>query len=615
MRKVGKWSPAGLLIFLGYFLACAAGGLYDVPNEKTVLNTLRKEHPRLILLQEDIPRIKDLIHENAAAREIYTRLKEEADQILTQPTVEYKIIGPRLLSQSRRCLDRVYKLGLLYRLEGDRKYLKRALEELDAAAAFPDWNPSHFLDTAELAHAFAIAYDWLYHDITPEQRNKIRSALVEKGLKAYLKGFEEDRWWTRATHNWNQVCHGGIGIGALAVADELPDMAATVLSKALQQIPLALKGYAPDGGWNEGPGYWHYATRYTVYFFASLNTALGTDFGLSDYEGLDKAGLFRIHFQGPTGKSFNYADAHSAFRGTHEMYWLAQRYNQPVYAWHQWQDWKNPHALDLIWYSAKSEDPQAGGVPLNAFYRGIDVVFFRTAWNDPNAIFVGFKGGDNKANHSHLDLGGFVLDADGLRWAVDLGGDNYNLPNYFGKLRWTYYRLINKSHNTLVIDNENQDPQAAAPIIQFHSSPRRAFAIADLTQAYSLERVHRGIAMIDGKHILVQDEIEANTPVEILWGMLTPASIKIENRTVTLEQKEKRLQVRILSPSGARFDVVSANPPKPQRQQPHIQKLVVRLPQKEKTVRLAVLLTPYANADRPPLFYEKLKPLSQWTDQ
>ena len=182
-------------------------------------------------------------------------------------------------------------------------------------------------------------------------------------------------------------------------------------------MPDALAGYAPDGGWNEGPGYWHYATRYTVYFLSALETALGKDFGLSDSPGFSRAGHFRVYFTSPMGKIFNFADASGRLADAHEMFWLAKRFNEPVYAWHQLEYLKKPTALDLIWYQDGTNNPRKGAWPLDAYFTGIDVVFLRSAWDDPNATFIGFKGGDNKANHSHLDLGSFVMDAEGVRWA------------------------------------------------------------------------------------------------------------------------------------------------------------------------------------------------------
>ena len=82
-----------------------------------------------------------------------------------------------------------------------------------------------------------------------------------------------------------------------------------------------------------------------------------------------------------------------------------------------------------------------------------------------------------------------MLDADGVRWAIDLGPDNYNLPGYWSAAtvespRWRYYRLNNRSHNTLTPGNVLQSPDADAPIVAFASTPEQAFAIADLTPAY-----------------------------------------------------------------------------------------------------------------------------------
>ena len=93
------------------------------------------------------------------------------------------------------------------------------------AAAFPDWNPAHFLDTAEMTNALAVGYDWLFDFLSVEDRATIRKAIVDKGLKPGMAVYANKGWWTTATHNWSQVCNGGMTAGALAIADEEPELA------------------------------------------------------------------------------------------------------------------------------------------------------------------------------------------------------------------------------------------------------------------------------------------------------------------------------------------------------------------------------------------------------
>jgi len=581
-----------------------------------MLNTLRKEHPRLIVLNSDLPGIKKLININPDANSIYSKLKIEADQLMNEPPVEYKLVGPRLLGVSRRCVRRIYTLATMYRLEMDKKYLKRAIAELLSAAGFKDWHPEHFLDTAEMTHALAIGYDWLYDDLTDEERRVIREAIIQKGLMPAQEAYEEKqkwKWWVTCNHNWNQVCNGGIALGALAIADEEPDLCNYILDQAVKSIPLAMNEYTPDGGWSEGPGYWHYATRYNVYFLAGLKTALGTDFGLSDTEGFSEAGMFRIHFIGPTGMTFNFADAGSGSAGAAEMFWLARKFNKPAYAWHQRKYLKNAEALDLWWF-----DPRELGteeLPLDAIFHGVDVAFFRSSWDDPDAIFVGFKGGDNMANHSHLDLGTFVLDALGKRWALDLGGDDYNLDEYFGDKRWTYYRLKTEGQNTLVINDENQDYKAAAPITDYALNSEFSFAIADLSAAYANEvnKVQRGVAMVNRSRILMQDEIQGEKLFNIVWGFHTHAEMEIDGKKAILTQDNAHLAIHIIEPEDAEFKVASAQPPEPQNKNEGVSKLTIQLPKKVKSTRIAVEMVPYKDGETPSARDIRVIPLDKWT--
>lgn len=583
------------LILFAVLASPALGASVDRP-----LETLRKVHPRLIATAEDFDRIRALIQSDARARSLYIDLVEEARALDNAPTVEYKIVGPRLLQQSRTALQRIYTLSLLWRLDRKPQHVARAWRELEAAGNFPDWNPSHFLDTAEMTHAFAIAYDWLYDGLTAEQREWIRQAIIHKGLAPALNVYVQERGWHTVTHNWNQVCNGGIGIGALAIADTDPTLSSKMLTEALRSIPRAMASYAPDGGWNEGPGYWDYATRYNVYFLAALESALGTDFGLSNLPGFNRAGHFRVYFSSPAGNTFNYADASAALNPSAPMYWLARRFHEPVYAWqdHTLREGRRraprPDALALLWFRPESTSPTKAAWPLDALYTGVQTAFFRSSWDDPDALFFAIKGGDNKANHSHLDLGTFVLDALGVRWAEDLGGDDYNLPAYFGKQRWTYYRLRTESHNTVLIDNDNQDPKAQAAILAHQFGDNESTVRFDLTAAYAakLTRFHRTATLRNRRSVQIADEIEAREPVEALWSMLTSAEVTLSGRKATLRRGGRVLTAEISQPEGARFEVLSAQPPAPQNQNAGVKKLAVRLPGKITSTRIEVTLTP-----------------------
>ena len=407
-----------------------------------------------------------------------------------------------MLDQSRTAIQHIVTCALAFRLTGDLRFAERAKRDMLTAAAFADWNPSHFLDIAEMSFAVGIGYDWLYPQLTPDERLTLKRALLEKSLvfapAAYAPGGPTDKrvWFVTARHNWNQVCNGGLLTAALALADEEPALARLVVNGARASLPLVMAAYQPDGAYPEGPGYWAYGTTYNVIALTLLEGTLGTDFGLGAAPDFDRTALYRLAVQGPTGLGFNYADGGAGLEDTPAYAWLAQRYRHPA-ALEQSRSLLRAQiakktvdrffALYAIWYpdsSAQSAEesaaskprvqrdedgpaastprvqpgedgpaapnPREDGQPLDLHFRGVaDIALFRSAWNDPRALFLGFKGGANSANHAHLDLGSFVFEADGVRWALDLGPDDYNLPGYFGVQRWSYFRLNNHSHNTV----------------------------------------------------------------------------------------------------------------------------------------------------------------------
>jgi len=587
--------------------------LIGAPPSDRLLTTLRPEHPRLIAVSEDLARVKELIATDARAAAVAKKVTAEADSLLKAAPLA-RVLKQRssmsMLDTGRKCVERLYTLATVYRLSGDRRYADRAIAELLAVAEFSDCNPSVFLDTAETTHGVAIGYDWLFDVLSESQRRTIRKALVDKGLREGERAYRQKGSWTRARHNWNQVCNGAMVIGALAVAEDEPELAEFILQKARESLPLAMAEYAPDGAWPEGPGYWSYATRYTTYLLASLQSALGTDFGLSNAPGFAKTGEFRMQLTGPTRLAFNFSDGSARGGGLAEMYWLARRFDRPDYAWYVREGGHCDSPLHLWWFDPRGDQPPK--LPNDAWFRHVDVAMMRSRWHDPRAVFVAFRGGDNGANHSHLELGNFVLDADGQRWAMALGPDAYSLPGYFGRQRWTYYRTGTAGQNTLRIDGQNQAPKAAAPITAFFSSADRAHAVADLSAGYAdqAKRVCRGVALLQRRQVLIQDELESVSGREIVWQVHTGAKIELHGNRAVLSQQGETMQVRILSPSSAKFDSEQVEIPPPQHAAPGVSKLIVKLNASKAPQRLAILFTPGSAAatSKTP----SLAPLKSW---
>jgi hypothetical protein len=546
-----------------------------------------KDRPRLFLSGHRLFRLKDAAGQDPVFVLLMENLRRHADSIAGMEPTPFQIVGPRMLKNCRQILDRVTTLLTVYRFTGIPKYKERALGELRSAAAFPHWNPDHFLDTAELCTAFGIAYDWLHPVSSGEELSFIRRALIEKGLKPGLQAYADKAWWMEHRFNWNNVCHGGLSIGALAVADEEPDLAKAILSTAVEKLPLSTVNYEPDGAWQAGPEYWEYTTWYTALFIDALETALGRDFRLKT-AGLGKTGLFPVHCTGPTGMYFNFADASVEAKAKPSLFWLGSRYDRPelIRENHrllrqQLAAGEPVHPFHAVWYAP---DPaEAPDLPACAYFRGTETVFLRGGWTDPHASYVGFKGGLNRADHAHLDLGSFVLEALGERWAFDLGRDDYDLPGYWdskeGGDRWNYFRLNNRSHNTLTLNDDVQRADAVAPILSHRFSQEKSYAVADLTAAYRphARSVLRGVALMGDGTVVVQDEILwAEGERKVSWGLMTDALIACLDGKAELLKSGKTLNANILSPSGAKFGVATAAQAPPEEPNDGVRRLQIQ---------------------------------------
>ena len=568
-----------------------------IPADDILVN-LVPGHPRLMLADNRLAELKKLADSDVILQKYATNVLAGANNYLEAGPLVYDVVGPRLLHVSRACKDRIYYLALAYRWTSEKKYAVAAIENMRTVCSFPDWNKSHFLDVAEMAHAVAIGYDWLFHFMQEDDRSFIKKHLVDKALVPGMAGLAGEyigyNGWTDDEHNWNQVCNGGLIIAALAIAETDPGFARFIIPRAVASLPTALVNYAPDGAWMEGPGYWHYATNYTAYAFSAMQTALGTTFGLEGSEGLEKTGYFPVYATGPTGLYLNYADnSERKSRGSMPcLFWLANNYNNSFFAdaEHEMALKFGPRPEHVIWYRPRSTTTYKKD--LDRYFGGpVEIALLRSSWESPKALFVGIKAGYNQVNHGHLDLGNFELDALGKRWVRDLGSDYYNLPGYFDKkpggARWQYYRMLSVSHNVPVICDQNQHVISSAKFTNLKLGVPEPTVTVDMSEAYSgYAKVERTVTMTDQrKSVEIKDSFTMEKDCDILWGITTDASIELAHHSATMTIDNEKMIVTLLSPKNAEFVVESAEQQPPQAKNKGVKRLLIHLANpKQKTV-------------------------------
>ncbi len=563
-------------------------------------------HPRLIATNDQFPTIDDRCRSDPLMARLRRIVLDTADRAHAKRPCAYLIPdGRRLLHESRRALDTVLHTAMAWKLTGDRRHVDRCVVELDAACGLPDWHPPHFLDTAEMATAVAIGLDWLHDELDPDQRARYRQALLDKAIRPARESVEQNAPWTRVRNNWSQVCATGIGMAIVASAVEPKDLDDPLLAECRRIIEASTRFYEPDGCYPEGPSYWDYGTSYQVLGLILLHTLHG-EAPLPD--ALLRGPSFMAHARGPSGTLFNFADAPPrrdrvvAARG-----WLAARCDDPAIV-ADLRDQLESLApaleiegtndrffpLHLLWLPGP---PNAAAVlPLAAAFRGEQpMAAFRTSWRDPDALFLAVKGGTPGASHGHMDVGSFVVEWGGRRWIHDLGSDDYNLPGYFSRERWTYFRVNSRSHNVPMIDGALQNPACVpCPLVaEVDAQPFRAHV--DLSSAYQLRdqtlatTVTRDIAFDASRRTIHVRDLFTDAAGSVRWQVLVDVKPVIDGHRAVLRDGARAIELTILAETSDHasiaWQVEAATPPTPrERSNDGFHLLSFTLPSAERVV-------------------------------
>lgn len=418
-------------------------------------------HPRIWLNETDLPRAKDAI-QNELKKEWQAFIQNAVDNWLAAPLIaeperypnDVRVIPlwRQMYTDCQEALYTVKHLAVAYRLNGERKYLDKAKAQLMALAGWDLNGPTRRSYNDEAAFrvttALAWGYDWLYEELTEEERAAVRFALLERGRELYHLVHEGISIHTKLLDS-----HGVRSLSmtlvpaALALFGEAPEAEEWLNYTVEYFFTLFTPWGGDDGGWAEGPAYWQsgvsffteaisllwHATGLNAFarpFFQNtgnfiLNTycqdtrfmAFGDMSDLGDYPGMKAGFTMRILSavtQNPNAPLYAwYCDqAKERGKGTENMF-----YN---YGWWNFD-------FDELFFRLLYPGAPAPQVPSNALtvtqFPHIGWVTIHKDMADENRhLAFYFKSSPYGAvSHSHGDQNSFVLHAFGEPLAIQSG--------------------------------------------------------------------------------------------------------------------------------------------------------------------------------------------------
>jgi hypothetical protein len=450
---------------------------------KSLHSSLRPElagvHPRVYFTSAELDTLRTKVHGPAAA---------EWHETLANLRVFRGDPPPPPAEKRRAQNDVAFAIAegaFAYQMERDPKILAATKRYMDAAVSYDVWGyafskPNTDLAAGHLLYGMGVAYDLLYNDLTPAERDKYRASIARHGRLLYDFFAPKSGRAYAYSQNHTFIPMSGLAVAAYAVYGEVPEAAQwSALSRAIYDRVLAT--YSQDGYYYEGYEYWIFATPWIIHYLDAQKHATGED--LFNQPGLRQTHLYAAHallpggqsmfdfgdvFDGPVtrakqGEDYERSHPNGHFESNYNiLYDLAARFRSPeiqgVADWMKSQGHTGQEPWwTLVWHDASL--PSQPITKLEPFHRfpDHDVAFWRSSWS-ADATAVAFKCGPPEGHHTaaavakypdfhteqghvHPDVASFILFAHGQYLTGDSG-----------------YAGVPKTveHNTLLVDGHGQ---------------------------------------------------------------------------------------------------------------------------------------------------------------
>lgn len=565
----------------------------------------KMSHPRILATDEDFRALKALL-ESGSYPELnrqHQNVLDHAEGLLSKTVPNIDELDAMVDAEkgsyqnvfnsnfARPVVDHLFNCSYAYRLTGDERYLDHVKSLIALRCNDPFWSLAPqgksiaYLSPAELAMGMAIAYDWLYYDLTESERAAIRNALETKPFE--ITENQVKKYLTNEVNNRGQVHNAGIMATAIALYDKDKTFSSKWIENCKTGITTILPGiYGKTGSTQEGYGYWEYGTSFFALFDEMLLTVFGTDNGLSEYEGFKATGDYNLYMADHISP-FAFSDGgRDNLSCQLSPWWLAAHFQRPDLLFtelylHSIGRKVSDRIMPLLPFSL-SKYPKLNLEGLSrpssdVWYDSNDsaspVVLVRTGWTCTNSDkFLGLKGGYASVSHGHMDAGTFEYHANGLRWSIDNSVGGYALytnkglsssaqTTISGYVKWLAMAYNSLGHSTISFANYNGSVSKTHKTDHLVASNYKAtinkvsntihekggVVNMSLPLAGQVKSATRKAVIVDDSYLLVEDDIYAldGYDAQMIWRMVVPpaTTVEIVGNSIKLTQGRSSMYV------------------------------------------------------------------------
>jgi hypothetical protein len=550
----------------------------DYPAISKTIPDGKLEHPYLLFDNRSKQSILDRVKNDPEYAQIMDLLLQQGRRIMLNTTEPQKVFNdpasryyqlPSWESYMGFYLSGAQLLAFLYQMTDDESYAQKAFRYADKLCELEGWVAgahrfdiiyprvwpygarddevvfSFDISTGDCALGLALVYDWIYPAMNKAQRDRIRGGLLENAILR-VRGSWEYHWWASAEKcNWAAICYGGVGLAALSLLTEDPNLT-DVVARSCEGFAKMLNNYGDDNGWAEGRSYSFYGIRDAIAFPDAVKRLTGNKLDLFDVPGWKHPADFALFgltgafndgaAAGPVGFSYTYNKLITESHDETAMYYL-QTYLSGEHRSHSMWEliWPRPTDVKAVKPSVASK-----------YFPSIDWAFMRRDFDEGVQVAVKCAPADDP-HHGHLDAGSFILtrNSDVIVGEVE---QRFYDQFFFNDLRFDYLYVRSIGHNVVHVNGEEQiiakrkdqlrREDTGGKIDRFETSPDYDYTIMDATKAYpgkQLKKWKRVIALDkENDIVLVLDRVacDKGDKIDVLFHPVAAATVNGDGKTV-----------------------------------------------------------------------------------